>query len=391
MNLEALPDLREFRARARSWLADNTPKSPRPSAGEQAAAFDKAWQRKLFDGGWAGLNWPAEFGGAGLSGVQCLIWFEECERAEAPGYGLMTISQTHAGPTLIARGNEDQKSYHLPRILQGDSLWCQGFSEPGAGSDLAALQTRGEIDGDHVVVHGQKTWTSGARHADFQELLIRTTPGSKRHAGLTWIICDMRSDGLEVRPIKTMMGESEICEVFYDGVRIPRANIVGELNEGWSVAMSTLAFERGTTFLRDQIAIGAKVERAIDLAKRVRLADGRLAIDDAGIASRLAQHKIEALSHRSMALANVSRVDKTGAPGPEGSMVKLLVTTTNKHLNETVAEILGLNFLDYAQTRNSNPWTYDFMWGWVLTIAGGASEIQREIIADRVMSLPRAR
>ncbi len=391
MNLDLTPELIDFRRRARAWLADNVPKEPRPPSSPETAAFDRAWQRRLFEGGWAGINWPKAFGGAGLSGVQSLIWFEECERAEAPPYGLMTIAQTHAGPTLIARGSEAQKAFHLPRILRGESLWCQGFSEPGAGSDLAAVQARGVVDGDHLVVTGQKIWTSGARHADWQELLVRTDPSSSRHKGLTWVICDMRSPGIEVRPIRTMMGESEICSVFYDEVRIPLANVVGEVNDGWSVAMSTLAFERGTTFLRDQIAIGAKVERAIALAQRTRLADGALAIDDPAIAAKLAQAKVEAVSHRAMALANVSNVDRKGTPGPEGSMVKLLVSGTNKRLMETVSEILGLSFLDYADTRASNPWTYDFMWAWVLTIAGGTSEIQREIIADRVMNLPRSR
>jgi len=391
MDLDVTPELTAFRERARAWLAENTPKAPRPSQSAEAAAFDRAWQRKLFEGGWAGINWPKEFGGAGLSGVQSLIWFEECERAEAPGYGQMTIAQTHAGPTLIARGSEAQKAFHLPRILRGDSLWCQGFSEPGAGSDLAAVQTRGVVEDDAIVVTGQKIWTSGARNADYQELLVRTDPDSKRHSGLTWIICDMRLPGVTVQPIKTMMGESEICSVFYDGVRIPRENVVGAVSDGWSVAMSTLAFERGTTFLRDQISIGAKVERAIALAQRTRLADGALAIDDPSIAARLAQAKAEAVSHRAMALANVSNVDRRGAPGPEGSMVKLLVSATNKRLHEVVADILGLSFLDYEGTRLSNSWTYDYMWSWVLTIAGGTSEIQREIIADRVMNLPRAR
>jgi alkylation response protein AidB-like acyl-CoA dehydrogenase len=277
----------EFRHKARAWLKDNVP-GPRPSTREDAAAYDKAWQRKLYEGGWAGLNWPKAYGGAALTGIQCLIWFEECERANAPGYGLMSIAQTHAGPTLIARANEDLKTYHLPKILRGETLWCQGFSEPGAGSDLASLKTRGVVEGDHIVVTGQKTWTTGASTADYQELLVRTDPGSQRHKGLSWIICDMRSPGITIRPIRTMMGESAINEVFYDQVRIPISNVVGEIDGGWSVAMSTLAFERGTTFLREQISLSAKVERAIDLARRTRLSDGRLAIDDAVIADKLA-------------------------------------------------------------------------------------------------------
>jgi alkylation response protein AidB-like acyl-CoA dehydrogenase len=391
MDLEYSPDDIDFRRRACDWLAENVPEEERPSGSEPAAAFDRAWQRRLYDGGWAGLNWPKEYGGAGLTGLQTLIWFEECERANAPGYGLATISLTHAGPTIIARGTPEQKAAHLEKILTGEALWCQGFSEPDAGSDLAALKTKGVIEGDHLVVNGHKTWTSGARTADFQELLVRTDPDSKRHAGLTWVICDMSTPGITVKPIKTMMGESEVNSTFYDDVRIPLANVVGEIDQGWSVAMSTLAFERGTTFLRDQISLSAKIERVIEMARRTRLPDGRLAIDNPAIAGRLAQLKAEGLSHRAMALANVSQVDRTGSPGPEGSMVKLLTSLTNKGLNETVAEILGLDFLVYEQMRTSNPWVFDYMWGWVLTIAGGTSEIQREIIADRVLELPRAR
>lgn len=390
MDLVYTPEQIEFRHKARAWLKENVP-GTRPSFREEAAVYDKAWQRRLYDGGWAGLTWPKEYGGAALTGIQALIWFEECELANAPAYGLMSIAQTHAGPTLIARASEELKAFHLPRILKGESLWCQGFSEPGAGSDLASLNTKGVIDGDHIVVSGQKIWTTGASTADYQELLIRTDPDSERHRGLTWIICDMRTPGITIRPIETMMGESAINEVFYDQVRIPISNVVGEINGGWSVAMSTLAFERGTTFLRDQISLSAKVERAITLARETTLPDGRPAIEDSAIADKLAELKAEGLGHRAMAVANVSNVDRTGSPGPEGSMVKLLVGGTYKALGEVVAEILGLDMLDYDHSRASNPWAYDFMNSWVVTIAGGTSEIQKEIIADRVLELPRAR
>jgi len=380
-----------FRQQARRWLSTNLPMEPRSAEVQAGAAFDKAWQRKLYDGGWAGVNWPQEFGGLGLSAVRTLIWWEECERAAAPGYERTTIALTHAGPTLIARGSPEQKAFHLPKILRGEALWCQGFSEPGAGSDLAALKTKGVIDGDALVINGHKTWTSGAATARFQELLVRTDPSSERHHGLTWIICDMDSPGIEVQPIKTMMGESDINSTFYDDVRIPLTNVVGGLGNGWSVAMSTLAFERGNTFLRDQISLSGKVERAIELARRTIGPDGKLVIADLETARKLAELKVDALGLRAMAVANVSNIDRNGAPGPEGSMVKLLVSQINKQLNMVVAEFLGQPFLDYAGTRESAPWTFDYMWGWVLTIAGGATEIQKEIIADRVLGLPRSR
>ncbi|AMK25628.1 acyl-CoA dehydrogenase family protein [Sphingobium sp. TKS] len=380
-----------FRQAARQWLSTNVPVEPRPADVQGGADFDRTWQRKLYDGGWAGVNWPKEFGGLGLSGVRTLIWWEECERAKAPGYERSTIALTHAGPTLITRGSEAQKAFHLPRILKGEVLWCQGFSEPGAGSDLAALKTKGTIDGDYLVVNGQKTWTSGAATARYQELLVRTEPGSERHKGLTWIICDMTTPGIEVCPIKTMMGESDINATFYDDVRIPLTNVVGEIGGGWSIALSTLDFERGNTFLRDQISMSGKVERAIELARRTPMEDGRYAIEDREIARKLAELKADALGLRAMAVMNVSNIDRKGSPGPEGSMVKLLVSQTNKQLNEVVAEIVGQSLLDYDGTKASNEQMFDYMWGWVLTIAGGATEIQKEIIADRVLQLPRSR
>lgn len=391
MNLEYSPDDIAFRYRAREWLAANVPAHPRPADVEGGAEFDRAWQRRLFDGGWAGVNWPTRYGGLGLSAVHTLIWWEECERAAAPGYERSTIALTHAGPTLIMRGTEAQKAFHLPLILRGEALWCQGFSEPGAGSDLAALKTRGVVDGDHLVVNGQKTWTSGAATARYQELLVRTEPGSTRHKGLTWIICDMTLPGITTHPIATMMGESDINATFYDDVRIPLSNVVGSLGEGWSVAMSTLAFERGNTFLRDQISLAGKVERAIALAHKTMTRDGSPAISDIETARKLAELKADALGLRAMAVANASNIDRHGTPGPEGSMVKLLVSQVNKQLNEVVAELLGQRFLEYAGTKESAPWTFDYMWGWVLTIAGGATEIQKEIIADRVLELPRSR
>ena len=201
----------------------------------------------------------------------------------------------------------------------------------------------------------------------------------------------MSTPGIEVRPINTMMGESDINATFYDNVRIPLKNVVGEIGGGWSVAMSTLAFERGNTFLRDQISMAGKVERAIELARRTITAEGTPAIEDKEIARKLAELKADALGLRAMAIMNVSNIDRTGQPGPEGSMVKLLVSQVNKQLVEVVADISGQPFLDYDGTRHSNEWTFDYMWSWVLTIAGGATEIQKEIIADRVLNLPRSR
>ena len=381
-----------FRARARAWLGANAPPRPRPAHGAAAAQFDRDWQRKLYDHGWAGINWPREYGGLGLSGLQQVIWYEELARAHAPHHINTTyVALMHAGPTLIARGTEAQKAYHLPRILSGEALWCQGFSEPNAGSDLAALKTRGRIDGDHIVVTGAKMWTTDAQHADHQELLIRTDAASERHKGLTWVICDMTSPGIDIKPIRTMMQDDHVNTVFYDDVRIPLANVVGEIGGGWSSALATLSFERGLGFIGDQLELYQRVGRAIELAGTVRLEDGRRAIEDDGIAQRLGAIKADTIAIRAMTLADIAETDRTGMPGPKGSMMKLMVTSTHKALSEVVGEMLGWDFLEFDGDRAAHPWVYDYLWSWVFSISGGTNEIQREITADRVLNLPRAR
>lgn len=382
----------EFRARARTWLKQHIPEHKRPAHGTAAAQFDRDWQRKLYDHGWAGINWPKEYGGLGLSEVQQVIWYEEMARAGAPHYINTTfVALMHAGPTIIACGSDAQKRAHLQQILSGEQLWCQGFSEPNAGSDLASLKTSGVIDGDYLIVNGSKTWTTDAKHADFQELLIRTTPGSERHKGLSWVICDMRTPGITVKPIKTMLGDEHVNTVFYDAVKIPLSNVVGDLGKGWQTAMSTLGFERGTGFIGDQLALYQRVNQAIALARKTRLADGSLAIEDSNIAARLALIKADTLAIKAMTFAQISEIQKTGNPGPKGSVMKLMVTSTSKALSHLVAELLGWEFMEYNDDRADSPWTWEYLWSWVYTIAGGTSEIQREIIADQLLELPRAR
>lgn len=382
----------EFRARAREWLKANVPQHRRPNGGDAAAQFDRGWQRKLHDHGWAGVAWPSEFGGLGLSGLRQVIWYEELARAHAPHHINTTyVAMMHAGPTVIARGTEAQKAFHLPRILSGEALWCQGFSEPNAGSDLASLKTRGAIDGDHIVVNGAKMWTTDAQYADYQELLIRTDPASERHKGLTWIICDMKTPGIDIKPVRTMLQDDHVSMVFYDDVRIPIGNVVGEIGQGWSTALATLSFERGLGFIGDQLELYERVNRAIALAGQVRLEDGRRAIEDDGVAQRLAAIKADTIAIRSMTLADIAVTDRTGVPGAGGSMMKLMVTATHKALSEVVSEILGWSFLEFDGDRSNHPWTYDYLWSWVFSISGGTNEIQREITADRVLGLPKAR
>ena len=261
---------REFRDQLREWLHDVLPTiGPQPDHGDYAAKreFDSTWQRRLYDAGYAGINWPREFGGRGATPTEQLIFTEETELARAPYVGCNFVGLLHAGPTLIMEANDEQRALHLPAILKGEHPWCQGFSEPGAGSDLASLQTRAYRDGDYYVVSGQKIWTSYAQIADYCELLVRTNAEAPKHRGISWLIMPMDSPGLEVRPIRTAHGDSEFSEMFLDEVRIPVANLVGAENDGWRVAMVTFSFERGTAFISDVISSAQDLRDLATVAK----------------------------------------------------------------------------------------------------------------------------
>ncbi|HEY0651343.1 acyl-CoA dehydrogenase family protein [Phenylobacterium sp.] len=383
MDLTWSPEELAFREALRTWLAANVPAERRPHDPAAGAAFDRAWQRVLFDAGWAGLNWPREYGGRGLSILQQVIWYEEYVRAGGPPMGFRFVAQNHAGPTLIALGTDDQKAGHLQRILSGEALWCQGFSEPNAGSDLASLRTRGVVDGDELVVTGQKTWTTGADQTDFQELLVRTDPESSRHKGLTWVICPMASKGIEIQPIRKMNGRAEFCSVFYDEVRIPLSNVVGQVNGGWATAMATLGFERGTSFIGEMAEITLRLEELIEIAK----ASGDWKDDE--VRRKLADRRAEVAALRALNYANLSRYARGEPPGAEGSITKLLTNDVARSVHELATEIAGADILDGDLERNR--WGDLLQHGMVMTIGGGTPEIQREIIADRVLELPRSR
>src|SRR5881227_492927 len=244
-----------FRAELRSWIASALPQlPPEPNREDWQARRerDTTWQRMLYDAGYAGINWPADFGGRGAALSEQLVFYEEITNAGAPNVGVNFVGLLHAGPTLIAEASDEQRAAHLPAILRGDEVWCQGFSEPSAGSDLASMRTRAVRDGDHYVVSGHKLWTSYASVADYCELLVRTDPDAPKHKGISWLVMPMDSPGIEIRPLKTVLGSSEFSEMYLDEVRIPVANRVGEENDGWRVTMVTLSFERGTAWV-DQI------------------------------------------------------------------------------------------------------------------------------------------
>jgi alkylation response protein AidB-like acyl-CoA dehydrogenase len=379
-----------FREEVRTWLAEHKPTEPRPSHAAGIRAYDTAWQRTQYEGGWAGISWPTEYGGRGLSLLEQLIWYEEYARAGLPTLDSTFVGLNHAGPTLIQCGREDQKAAHLPSILRGDAVWCQGFSEPEAGSDLASLRTRAALDGGELVVSGQKIWTSSASVADWQELLVRTDPAAPKHRGITWVICDMHSSGIDVRPIESMDREREFCEVFYDEVRIPVTNVVGGLNQGWGVAMSTLSFERGTAFTAGQVRLASTVENLITLAAERPGPLGRgAALADEALAGRLATARAEVAALRAMTYAAISRGARQETPGPEGSIVKLYFSELEKRVARLSMDLLGLDSLRFVSKWLPGGWTGDYLRSFASTIGGGTSEIQRNIIGERVLGLPR--
>jgi len=366
--------LRSFREEARGWLEANAPDEPRPEDDQEAREFDCAWQRRQFDGGWAGVAWPSEFGGRGLSPLQQVIWVEEMVRANAPGMGSFTVALGHAGPTIIERGNAEQQAKYLAPILRGETPWCQGFSEPEAGSDLASLRTRGVIQGDELVVNGQKKWTSFATIADFQELLVRTDTTCPKHRGITWVILDMRTPGITVRPIRTVDGRADFADVFYDDVRVPLANVVGGLNQGWSVAMTTLGFERGTGYLANRLRLRNDVDRLIEEARR------RGVLNDDRVAFELAGLRAEATA-----------VQALGYEGATSDAQAELLASVNqvfyaelaKRLHRVSLEVLGVDALARSEM------TTRYFTSLAETILGGTKDIQKNILGERVLGLPR--
>jgi alkylation response protein AidB-like acyl-CoA dehydrogenase len=383
-----------FRTAARRWLETNVPREKRPEIADIRGRrdYDMAWQRTMHDAGWAGINWPREFGGRGATLMEQLVWYEEYAAVGAPDVTTGFVGLKHAGPTLIACGTDEQKAFHLPKILKGEVVWCQGFSEPNAGSDLASLRTRAVIDGDELVVTGQKIWTSFGQIAEYQELLVRSDPNAPKHKGITWVICPMGLPGMDVRPIKTLAGNQDFCEVFYDGVRVPLRNVVGRLHDGWRVAMATLSFERGTAFMSEQVRLARRLDDLVEVARRVPAVAGtRRAIDDDEIARRLARAKAEVEAMRAMTYRSLSLVARTGTPGPEASMIRLFFSELIQRIDALAMEIIGQAAVSAFAADGSalDPWGERYLIGLSQTIGGGTKEIQRNIIGERGLGLPR--
>jgi alkylation response protein AidB-like acyl-CoA dehydrogenase len=375
-----------FREEVRAWIDENLPDELRGHRGGEAR-FDgpevRAWSRALYDAGWVGISWPEAFGGRGLSPRFQALYLEEEARAEAPPH-IGVIGLGMAGPTIISRGTDAQKARYLQPLLAADEIWCQGFSEPGAGSDLAGVRTSARLDGDRFVVDGQKVWSSYAHIADFCILLARSDPDSDRHAGLTYLIVDMRAPGVEVRPLRQITGEAEFNEIFLSGVEVPLENVIGEIGGGWDVAMTTLLHERGTL----AFALVARLE--VQVRKLLALARDRGATPTQREAIAREWIRLQAL--RLTAYRSLSALERTGIPGPEGSILKLEWSEANQRITKLAVELLGAD----AQLLPPNApygghWTIQQLRSRGNTIEAGTSEILRNIAAERVLGLPRSR
>ncbi|EGE42622.1 acyl-CoA dehydrogenase [Streptomyces sp. SID4928] len=374
----------EFRWRLREWLSGvlpGLPAKPSPDDWPARRAYDTAWQRMLYDAGYAGLHWPVDAGGRGATPTQHLIFLEETEKAGAPYVGANFVGLLHAGPTIAAEGTAGQRARWLPPVLRGDEIWCQGFSEPDAGSDLAALRTRAVRDGDDYVVSGSKIWTSHAEVADWCELLVRTDPDAPKHRGISWLAMPMDAPGITVRPLRTLAGSTEFAEVFLDEVRVPVRNRVGAENDGWRVTMVTLSFERGTAFVGEVVACRRTLDALADEARRT----GRW--DDPVLRRRLGRLNAELRALWRLTQANVSESERTGGvPGVGGSVFKLRYSGVRQELYEAAAEVLGADAFDVDRE-----WVLDRLSSLSYTIAAGTSQIQRNIVAERILGLPKGR
>ncbi|MEU1934474.1 acyl-CoA dehydrogenase family protein [Streptomyces coeruleorubidus] len=377
MDLSDTPEEEEFRARLREWLAKTLPglpAEPSPDDWPGRRSYDLGWQRRLHDAGYADVHWDA-------SPAIRLVFLEETEKAGAPYVGANFVGLLHAGPTIAAEGTDEQRARWLPPILRGEEVWCQGFSEPDAGSDLAALRTRAWRDGDDYVVTGSKIWTSHAEVADWCELLVRTDPDAPRHRGITWLAMPMDAPGITVRPLRTLAGSAEFAEVFLDEVRVPAENRVGDENDGWRVTMVTLSFERGTAFAGEVVACRRVLG---ELAVEAR-GNGRW--DDPALRRRLGRLNAEFRALWRLTQWNVSAAQASGGvPGVGGSVFKLRYSHARQELYDAAAEVLGAGCLDLDR-----PWTLDRLSSLSYTIAAGTSQIQHSIIAERILGLPKGR
>ncbi|MEI2701781.1 MAG: acyl-CoA dehydrogenase family protein [Baekduia sp.] len=368
-----------FRDDLRAWLAANHP-GDEPDGEDERLVWRRDWQRRMAEDGWVGVHWPAEYGGRGASLTESAIYFEEIGRARAP-LPANVLGVLLAGPTIMAWGTEEQKDRYLAPILSAEEIWCQGFSEPGAGSDLASLQTKAVRDGDDWLVTGQKVWTSGAQYSKWCMLVARTDPDQPKHKGLSYFLMDMESPGVQVRPLVQITGSPEFNELFLEEVRIPQSQMLGKPGDGWMVALTTLMNERSGLGFLLQVRLRSLLDQLAEEAE----ARGLL-VNDPIACDRLAQLHAQVEMLRLTSYRGLSTIERYGQPGPEGSLAKLMWSETNQQLTQLACDLLGPDAL-----RTDNEWSYELLRARANTIEGGTTEILKNIVAERVLQLPKAR
>jgi alkylation response protein AidB-like acyl-CoA dehydrogenase len=378
VDLTLSPSEESFRDDLRAWLQNNHP-GAEPDGDLAGFEFRREWQRRLYAAGWAGVSWPQEYGGRGATLVEQAIYNEEFVRAQAPS-AANVLGLAMGGPTVIAHGTQEQKRRYLEPILSAQEIWCQGFSEPGSGSDLASVKTRGVRDGDGWVVTGQKVWTTLAHYAKWCMLVARTDPDAPKHQGLTYFLMDMEQDAVQIRPLRQITGEAEFNELFMEEARIPDENIIGGEGNGWAVAITTLMHERATLAFGLQIAVKRALRQLMDEAKSTG------ATADPQVRDRLAQLYIEAEVLRLNAYRGLTAIMRDGVPGPEGSLGKWQWAEVNQALTELAMDLRGPRAVLYDDT-----WSFRFLRARANSIEGGTTEILKNIVAERVLGLPRMR
>ncbi len=382
MNFELSESELEFRDEVRAWLSANKPGDDRGIDIAQKEFIDsrRAWQKKMYEAGYVGITWPKEYGGRGAGFMEQLIFNDEMILAKAPE-PINVLGLGMGGPVIIAHGTEAQKQRYLQPILSAEEIWCQGFSEPNAGSDLSGLQTRAEDRGDHYVVNGQKVWTTLAHVAKWCMLVTRERKEANPRDGLTYLLVDMESPGVEVRPLVQITGDAEFNEIFFKDVKVPKTQILGEAGKGWDVAITTLLHERGT--LGMALATRAQITAA-DLAQQARrLGRG----SDPLVRQKIARFTIEARALQLTGYRAVSAMKRNGIPGPEGSILKLMWSELNQQMTEAGVDVAG----PAGQVGDGDGWKYAFLRSRANTIEAGTSEVLRNILAERVLGLPRSR
>jgi alkylation response protein AidB-like acyl-CoA dehydrogenase len=386
-----------FRERVHSWLQQHIPRDwvrratgnsevPRP----EAYQLLRDWQRALFDAGFIGLTWPREYGGQGLTLVEEMILHQEMALLRAPTI-LNILGVGMAGPTIITYGTEDQKKRHPAKILACEEIWCQGYSEPNAGSDLASLETRAVQDGDHWIINGQKVWTSLAHIADWMMLLARTDPDAPRHKGITYFLLDMKLPGVTVKPLRQITGDAEFNEVFFDNVRVHESQVLGGVNNGWSVGLTTLMYERLALGFGLQVRLRIALDGLVDMARHVGKG-GRPTTKDPVLRQKIAQLWIETESLKHTGARAITKLLRGELPGPEASAGKMVWVDVHQRLQELALEVQGPHAQLVAgsdRAVENGVWQYSFLRSRANSIEGGTTEIQKNIIGERVLGLPK--